>query len=74
MFFFIIESKDFSSCNKINDVMTVENKLQMLVIVCFSVQITALKIKYNPFAKAFLDAKERSMPFIHAVTHQLFVF
>ncbi|CAF90824.1 unnamed protein product, partial [Tetraodon nigroviridis] len=22
-------------------------------------QITALKIKYNPFAKAFLDAKER---------------
>lgn len=23
------------------------------------IQITALKIKYNPFAKAFLDAKER---------------
>lgn len=23
------------------------------------VQITSLKIKYNPFAKAFLDAKER---------------
>ena len=22
-------------------------------------QITALKIKHNPFAKAFLDAKER---------------
>lgn len=22
-------------------------------------KITALKIKYNPFAKAFLDAKER---------------
>ncbi|XP_006152324.1 T-box transcription factor T isoform X3 [Tupaia chinensis] len=25
-------------------------------------EITALKIKYNPFAKAFLDAKERSDP------------
>ncbi|KAI4889776.1 hypothetical protein NFI96_008873 [Prochilodus magdalenae] len=25
-------------------------------------EITALKIKYNPFAKAFLDAKERSHP------------
>ncbi|KAH1185186.1 hypothetical protein KIL84_017935 [Mauremys mutica] len=25
-------------------------------------QITALKIKYNPFAKAFLDAKERNHP------------
>ena len=25
-----------------------------------STQITSLKIKYNPFAKAFLDAKERS--------------
>lgn len=24
-----------------------------------SSQITALKIKHNPFAKAFLDAKER---------------
>lgn len=24
-----------------------------------SLQITALKIKHNPFAKAFLDAKER---------------
>lgn len=26
---------------------------------CFLFQITALKIKHNPFAKAFLDAKER---------------
>lgn len=25
----------------------------------FFFQITALKIKHNPFAKAFLDAKER---------------
>ncbi|XP_041115694.1 T-box transcription factor TBX19-like isoform X1 [Polyodon spathula] len=25
-------------------------------------EITALKIKYNPFAKAFLDAKERTLP------------
>lgn len=25
----------------------------------FRPQITALKIKHNPFAKAFLDAKER---------------
>lgn len=24
-----------------------------------ALQITALKIKHNPFAKAFLDAKER---------------
>lgn len=30
----------------------------MLTAVCFF-QITALKIKHNPFAKAFLDAKER---------------
>lgn len=28
-------------------------------VACVSFQITALKIKYNPFAKAFLDAKER---------------
>ena len=27
-------------------------------VIC-SFQITALKIKYNPFAKAFQDAKER---------------
>ena len=29
------------------------------VIFYFSLQITALKIKYNPFAKAFQDAKDR---------------
>lgn len=29
------------------------------VLSCSSTQITALKIKHNPFAKAFLDAKER---------------
>ena len=28
--------------------------------IIISSQITSLKIKYNPFAKAFLDAKERS--------------
>lgn len=28
-------------------------------------QITALKIKYNPFAKAFLDAKERYIRSLH---------
>lgn len=33
----------------------------MLTAVCFF-QITALKIKHNPFAKAFLDAKERLRP------------
>lgn len=26
----------------------------------FHLQVTSLKIKYNPFAKAFLDAKERT--------------
>lgn len=31
----------------------------MLTAVTFCSQITALKIKHNPFAKAFLDAKER---------------
>lgn len=31
----------------------------MLTAVMSSSQITALKIKHNPFAKAFLDAKER---------------
>lgn len=25
----------------------------------YDVQVTALKIRHNPFAKAFLDAKER---------------
>lgn len=32
---------------------------EMLTAVMSSSQITALKIKHNPFAKAFLDAKER---------------
>lgn len=32
---------------------------KMLIVVVSSSQITALKIKHNPFAKAFLDAKER---------------
>ena len=31
----------------------------MLISIIFLQQITALKIKFNPFAKAFLDAKER---------------
>lgn len=31
----------------------------MLTASSSSSQITALKIKHNPFAKAFLDAKER---------------
>lgn len=31
----------------------------MLTAVMSCLQITALKIKHNPFAKAFLDAKER---------------
>lgn len=33
--------------------------IEMLTAVSSSPQITALKIKHNPFAKAFLDAKER---------------
>jgi len=33
--------------------MTLDNICNLLF------KVTALKIKYNPFAKAFLDAKER---------------
>lgn len=51
---------------------TLRHEIVLLSLVCSSYivlkianvagvffQITALKIKYNPFAKAFLDAKER---------------
>lgn len=34
-------------------------------VACVFFQITALKIKYNPFAKAFLDAKERYISSLH---------
>lgn len=41
-----------------------ENKQELFSSKLFNMgpiflQITALKIKHNPFAKAFLDAKER---------------
>ena len=42
-------------------------------------QITALKIKHNPFAKAFLDAKERwvntyKITFMHFLSKSLIVY
>lgn len=37
----------------------IRNHCSFFKIIFVYLQITALKIKYNPFAKAFLDAKER---------------
>ena len=45
---------------KIKDVLLVTNILECRA----SFQITGLKIQYNPFAKAFLDAKERYLLFV----------
>lgn len=45
-----------------NSKMTIPKTLTVIKFTCnyyFIGQITALKIKHNPFAKAFLDAKER---------------
>lgn len=51
------ENYDDHDCNMIYTCHEM-NELHTQLVFIF-VQVTALKIRYNPFAKAFLDAKER---------------
>lgn len=57
----ILSNRGSSTWFTLEDVVSTHySKLPSLTYLVFcKLKITALKIKYNPFAKAFLDAKER---------------